>query len=231
MPGLLWWDETVRGVSAPERAEIAGLCVLRVRLAPGGRWEGRRAERAGRLLAKRGVRYVLPLRDFAWWDRLRRTGLAPVDPLPLYQTMAPQLTLALLARRGVAPRNACVLLRGEWAQGALAAAAFALCPTVRRLVLDVSGGGERLERALYDRFGAARGGQTGEPDVRVVFDGAAEAGALCLSPGGIDLCGLRLTSDAHDLPGELERDCLLAALWQAGVLSEGEIAVSDGKNP
>lgn len=232
MLGLLWWDESIRGVSAPERIMIAGLSVLRVRMAPGARWEGRRAERAGRLLRKRGVRRILPLREFAWGDRLSACGLAPVDPLPLYQTMAPELVMALLARRGVSPRAACVLLRGQWAQGPLAQAAIALCPTVRRVRLDVSGGGDRLERELYARFGAACDPGEGVPDVCVRFDGPAEEGTLCLSPGGIDLCGLRLAAPAPDMPQALKRDCVLTALWQAGALSTDGIAVTgEGEIP
>ena len=225
MLGVLRWDGAARGVSPPEPIVIAGLPVLEVRLALGGRWEERRVRRAGRLLARQGVRRVLLPQGFTHRRALSACGLAAVEPLPLYRAMAPELTLALLAQRGVPPREACVLLCGRWAQGDLARTARALCPRVRRLALNVEGGGEALERALCNEFGVPlwpRGGVS--PHVRVRFDGAPEEGELALSPAGTALCGLRLDAPVDHEDG-VERDALLTALWQAELLAVGSIAV------
>lgn len=221
MLGMLCWS---RGRVRLKQTRILGLPVLQAQLQAGGYWEEQRLDRAARMLARRGVRRMLPARDFNGWHILERRGLVPVDPLPLYRAMAAELTLAVLKNRGLEVSCAAVALVGERVDGDLVRAARALCPRVRTLVLEVGYGRERLARELYWEFGAAVSVGT-QADVRVRFSGPAQTGELALC-GQVELLGLELETPGLELPEELEPLPLLAALWQAGLLRLEELRVA-----
>ena len=223
MLGLVRWSAE-RKVSL-ERTRVLGLLVLCVRVPSGGRWEKCRVGRAARLLERQGVRRVLVPRNFVQWDVLAGRGLTGVDVLPLYRTMADRLTLAVLARRGVESRRACVELRGDYVDADMAQAARLLCPRVRSLNIRVDWGGERLARELYWEFGAAPRPE-GEADVAVRFDGVGQEGELVLCGSAPELLGLEPKVPGLELPGELEPLPLLTALWQAGRLNLEQMQVS-----
>lgn len=214
MLGLLRWTGE-RGVTT-ERAQLLGLPVLQARLGAGGRWEEQRVRRAARLLARQGVRRVLVPLEFDHWQMLERRGLAGMDPLPLYRTMADQLVLAELERRGVPEQRACVALRGEYADADLTRTARLLCPKVRALIIQADRGGERLARELYLEFGAVVPPCV-EADAAVRFGGERQPGELVLC-GKPELCGLELSVPELELPEGLEALPLLTALWQTGRL-------------
>lgn len=144
MLGLLRWGQDRR--VKLERGQVLGLPVMEARLDPGGPRGGRRLDRAARLLARQGVRRVLPLRNFEGGQELERRGLFPVEPLPLYRAMAGELALAALDQAGKAPGRAGIALRGERVDADLVRAARLLCPRVRTLVIQVPRGGEQLAR-------------------------------------------------------------------------------------
>lgn len=222
---MIVWDAGLRGAARPEPCRVAGLRVLRARVAPGGYWEKRRLTRAARALVRQGVDALLPARE----GRGPACAIPAVDPLPLYRAMAGPLALALLTRRGIPARRACVLLRGNETWGELAGAARSLCPEVGRLILDAPGG-ERLAGELYARFGAAVcPAGAARPDLLVCFDGPGEDGALCLGREDPCLCGLRLDAPTPELPEELEREGVLAALWRAGLLAPSAVRVLSGE--
>lgn len=211
MLGMLCWSQ---GRVRLKQARVLGLPVLQAHLQADGYWEERRLNRAARLLARQGVRRVLPLRGFERWDILARWGLTAVDPLPLYRSMGAELALAVLENRGVEPCRGAVALLGEHVDGDLARTARLLCPWVRTLMLGVEYGGERLARELYWEFGAAVS-VGDEADVRVRFSGPGQPGELVLC-GVPELLGLELKAPELVLPEELEPMPLLTVLWQAG---------------
>ena len=222
MLGLLCWSEE-RGVRL-ERAQLLGMPVLQVNLAPGGRWENRRLRRAARLLERQGVRRVLVPPEFHGWQELSKRGLRGVDPVSLYRAMADRLVMAGLERRGVENERACVVLRGEYVDADLERTARLLCPKVRTLIIQVEWGGERLARELYRTFGAAPQPE-GRPDTAVRFSGEGQQGELVLC-GQAELLGLGLDMDGSTLPEGLEAMPLLTALWQSGRLSLEELRVN-----
>lgn len=222
MLGLLCWSEE-REVKT-ERVQLLGLPVLRVCLSSGGRWRNHRLSRAGRLLARQGVRRVLVPPEFDGWQELSRWGLRGVDPTPLYRDIADRLVLAELTRRGVENQRACVVLRGEYVDGELERTARLLCPKVRTLIIQTQWGGERLARELYRTFGAALQPE-GQADVVVCFSGPGRPGELVLC-GQTELLGLKLEAEDLTLPGGLEPMPLLTALWQAGRLSREVLRVN-----
>ena len=169
MLGLLHWEEK-HGRLRVERERVLELSVLHVGVRPGGRWEQRRLERAASLLRAQGVCRVLKVRGFEHWEMLRRWGLEPVEPLPLYRAMAPALVLAALERSGNSPERATVTLRGAAAKGDLTRTAQLLCPRVRRLIIDAPAGGRELAGRLYWEFGAGVAvGREERTDVCVCF--------------------------------------------------------------
>lgn len=223
MLGVLRWSPDRRVVLG--RGQVLGLPVLEARLDPGGRWGGRRLDRAARLLARQGIRRILPLRDFDRWRELERRGLLPVEPLPLYRAMAGELALAVLHRAGKEAGRAGIALRGERVDAELARAARLLCPRVRTLIIQVPRGGEQLARELYWEFGAAVSPE-GETDAAVRFSGRGRDGELVLCGPMPQLLGLELKAPGLDLPEEPEPLPVLTALWQAGRLELEQLDIT-----
>ena len=223
MLGVLRWSPDRRVVLG--RGQVLGLPVLEARLDPGGRWGGRRLDRAARLLARQGVKRILPLRNFGGQQGLERRGLLPVEPLPLYRAMAGELALAALSQAGKETGRAGIALRGERVDAELARAARLLCPRVRTLIIQVPRGGEQLARKLYWEFGAAVSPE-GKADAAVRFSGRRQDGELVLCGSMPELQGLEVKAPGLDLPEELEPLPVLTALWQAGRLELEQLDVT-----
>ena len=226
MLGVICWENG--GRVRLEQGRLRSLPVLNAHVPRGGRWERHRVDNAARLLYRQGVRRVVPLREFDWWDILNRRGLWPVDALPLYRAMGAQLVLAALAGRGEDLRDAAVVLRGDHVDAELAAAARKLCPMVRRLAVDTKRGAQQLSRELYWQYGAAvESGQAGRDWLSVRFNGENLGENLVLC-GGPCLMGLEVYAPGLTVPEELEPAAVLTALWQAGLLGTEELCVRVG---
>lgn len=219
--------EEGRGRLRLEQVQVRGMPLLRACVPLG--WNGeRRLLRAARRLREAGVRRVLTPPDFVGWDLLERWGLAPVEPAPLCRALTAPLLLALLARRGVEPARATVLLRGERVDRVLFEAAQVLCPQVRTLAVSAPDGGAALCRLLREEYGAA----VPETARSLCPDAAAELapgerpvpGALHLYGPAPGLAGLGLRAPGAGLPGT-EPLALLTLLWEAGRLSLREIEI------
>ena len=139
---------------ALEEGAVWGMPALRAGVpAPPGLREARlrrRTERAAAALARAGVRRVLAAEDFPCWPVLEAAGLRPVETEPFCQAMAVPLALAALRRARILRAQATVALAGQRVSRPLFAAAEALCPQVRRLVVDVPGEGEELAAWLRE---------------------------------------------------------------------------------
>ena len=141
----------------------------------------RRTERAAAALARAGVRRVLAAEDFPCWPVLEAAGLRPVETEPFCQAMAVPLALAALRRARILRAQATVALAGQRVSRPLFAAAEALCPQVRRLVVDVPGEGEELAAWLREEYGAA-----------VLPPGTAADVTACFGPAGGESGGAAL---------------------------------------
>lgn len=219
MLGMLCWQE--RGRVRLESMRMAGITVLCARVSRRALRPQRQLDRAARLLRRAGVSRVLPGREGV--PRLR--GLPVVEALPLYRALADRLVLAVLDRGGVVPERATVVLRGEYPDSDLAAAARALCPLVRQVVVDTDRGSEVLQRSLLRQFGAAvRTPHRGEPVLNVRFSGPPRGEPLILCRPAV-LAGLRVDAPCVVLPETVERIGTLCALWQLGVLEKERFCV------
>ena len=220
MLGRLLFTPGERAPIRLEREQIKGMCLYQVRADPTGWLGGRRLDKGARLLRRGGVTRVLVPEGFDRWDRLRRRGLRPVEPLPFLRAQGARLALDALAGQGIAPRCAVVGLYGQRADRDFARAARILAPQVRGLVLCAPSGGEELARALQWEFGLP---------VRP----AGEYTPVCLWLGGAgperggEVFSLR--EDGVDLAGffpkmeEIDHLPTLAALWEAGYIPEGKL--------
>lgn len=218
MFGRLEWGKSRK---CGEIRDLYGMPVLTVETDPDGFGGDRRLRRAGQLLRKGGVIRVLPPRDGLRWELLRPLGLRPLDPAPLLRAQAPRLALAGLERQGLDPRRAVLSLSALRPDGELLRTARALCPRVRRLVVDAPEG-ERLARQLREEFGLPILPPDRPADLCLRFHPGLPAGespVMELWGERPELAGLHLTApelgeeDREDLP-------LLCALWQWGRLGE-----------
>jgi hypothetical protein len=205
----------------PVRVELQGLSLWRVELwlpeGTGQRALSRRLRRAGRQLIRLGVRRILAFPGCPE-EALRNLGLREVEVLPFLQAMAPRLILARLEGLGIPPERATVLLRGVQTDRALEAAAWALCPAVRQLIIQAPPGGERLGAALRREFGMPLVDHWGRPDVTAVFSGGCrQGGELGICAPRPQLCGLELGLD-WQTPEDCQALSLLALLWETGRL-------------
>lgn len=219
---------------ALEESRVLGLRLLRASIpAPAGLGEGRllrRTARAGRALARAGVRRVLAAADFPCWPALAAAGLRPVETEAFCQTLAVPLALAWLRRAGVRPTRACLALSGPRVGRPLFVAAEALCPRVRLLTVDVPGEREALAAWLWREFGAAVLSPAAAPtaDAALWFADGGGAGRAVLRLYGPapDLAGLAFTPPAPVAASGLDLLPAMALLWEAGRLDGEKIAVS-----
>lgn len=212
---MLCWQE--RGRVRLEQAQVAGLRVLCAYVS-----RDRQLRRAERLLRRAGVKQMLLNREGEQW----LPGLPAVDGLHLYRAMADRLVLAALSRRGIAPERATVVLRGEYPDSELTAAARALCPRVRQVVVDTDRGREAQQRRLFREFGVAVGPVQDQSTLTVRFSGQSRGEPLVLCQP-LKLDGLEVEVPELMLPETLVRVSALCALWQAGLLDLSRVQVRD----
>ena len=217
---------------ALEEGAVWGMPALRAGVpAPPGLREARlrrRTERAAAALARAGVRRVLAAEDFPCWPVLEAAGLRPVETEPFCQAMAVPLALAALRRARILRAQATVALAGQRVSRPLFAAAEALCPQVRRLVVDVPGEGEELAAWLREEYGAAVLPPGTAADVTACFGPAGgESGGAVLRLYGPapQLDGLRLLPEEGTLPPGLALLPLLTLLWECGRLRPEQIRI------
>ena len=219
---------------ALEEGAVWGLPVLRAGVpAPAGLGErrlARRTSRAAAALVRAGVRRALTAEGFPCWPALEAEGLRPVDPSPFCQAAAAPLALAWLARAGIPRAGAVLALSAPRVSRPLFAAAEALCPRVRHLVVDVPGEGEGLAAWMREEYGTA-----------VLAPGAvAPALTLAFGPGGggrgpalrlygpePELDGLCPVPAEGELPPDLAPLPLAALLWECGRLEAGGVRIEN----
>lgn len=212
------------------REQVLGLPLLRGE-APGSGFTARRVRRTARALRRRGVTRALAPEGFPFWEEAAAQGLRPVETGELCRALAAPIALAALAAEGVPLRRATVALRGERVTRRLWEAALTLCPVVRQLLVEVPAGGEDLRRTLRREFGlpAVEGAAGQRTDLTLCFStpsGAAGGRVADLSGDAPALPEYRFGLAEGDLPPDAAALPLLSALWSAGRLAAGSVAVT-----
>lgn len=225
MLGQIVYSAGKRERGVPEETSLHGLSVLRVAVDPDGFWAGHRLHRAGKKLARAGVRRVLVPEEFQHWEKLEEWGLGPIDPCPFLRANAASLSMAALKGSGRIPERSSVALRALKADRTVVLAAEELCPKVREVCIAVPRGGEALSRHLRWEYGMAV-----RPDRKDV-NGAVRFASETWEAGDCVLNlfreGLEENRVSVTVPGlknhETGRIFLLAALWEGGKLKKGDL--------
>jgi hypothetical protein len=240
MLGYIQYGPGPRGPEIGERRILGGRFVsLQLGLA---RHEGsplarQRAKRGARALGEAGVRRaVFPL-DFPYTALFLRSGILPVDPLPLRRALAAGAARRRLESLGYTPTQAVVAVVGERVTAELGQTVRDLALRYRYVLLDAPDGAEELARSLRREVGAAlltspAPEQLERADALLLF---APRGDLtggnpvfyALYPGGQAGRGelpLKLPkAAAEQAEPNVSRDQLAAALYELGALHEEEL--------
>lgn len=211
------------GRERAERHDLYGLGVLQVRVRPGGWREKGRLRRSGKRLAQGGVRRVLVPEHFDQWPLLERWDLRPVDPVPFLRFHAPQIVLAALNRREIAPECATVALRGKRVDRDMARCAQLLCPLVRQVAVNAPQGGEELSSWLRREYGLPVQPDGTEVSLAVYFDGEGAEEKDLLLWGTAPQLGEVIPQAEALAPQDRQDLCLLAALWETGKIGKFEL--------
>ncbi len=220
MLSRLVYDGEGRG--RPQREERYGLPLLQARVPQTGWHAGGSLRRAARGFRRAGGGRVLVPEGFSAWPLLERYGLRRVDPVPFLRAHAAPLTLALLARMGVPPQQACVALRGREVDRSMVQAAQILCPQVREIAVSAPGGGERLARWLREEYGLPVRPDGEDVDAVVRFHPGTEKGgrgALSLFGPQPALAGIQVSAPTLE-EGDRRDLGLLCALWETEKLGK-----------
>ena len=228
MLGWLCWTEK------RERAgetELAGLpvfrvCVLQKEGTPG--WLiRRRVAAAGRRLARAGVRRALWPEGFPYGEVLAGEGVLPVDTLPLWRSLAPQLAWRALAARGIPAEEGRVAVCADCLTAEARQAVEALCRRCRCVSLDAPDPEGVFSRRLRRSFGAALLTVPAGAEVRLLLSRRQpeRAGDIPLYPGAAaPAVEVRLPETWEKrLPEGVCREQAAAALAAAGRLRWEEI--------
>jgi hypothetical protein len=216
---------------------FCGVSVLRRDRTPEWLLRRRCASAAARLQKLGVTRAVFP-ESFPCAEVFLRSGIRPMETLPLYRAKAAELVRADMEARGLSSGSAVIAVCGKSMTAELQQAATELCIRNRYVMLYVPGEGERLCRRLRREYGAALvlaedPEQLSRADVRVLFDRQEAvprggAAVLELYDGGKtpDLRFCLPAEREEQLPAGCDCTQLLAALCEAGALRPGQVEVS-----
>jgi len=241
MFGLIQWTEQKQHREAAIRErEILRLRVWEVLLLRKEKTPAflmrRRCGAAARQLQKLGVtRAVFPER-FPFAEEFARYGIRPVDPLPLYRALAGELVQAALEERGLSGQGAVVAVCADHLTAEIRQAVTTLCIRNRYVLLGAPDRNGAFCRQLRREYGAPLVQtedfqQLSRASVLVLFSPRPGAfpgqTVLELYQDGV-LPAYRLVLGQEEeqlLPRGCDRAQLLGALWTAGAIRPGQLAV------
>lgn len=204
----------------------------------------KRMELALRGVAQRGVRVIVPPRDFCYAGLLDKWGLVLADPIALYRRMAVRLAEFILSYLRCPPVKIGLTVCANRMTPELMRIVEALCLRVGRLAFCGPGNWESAARGLHASYGISlldnpSASQLAEQDVFIVFDPLT--GALPVKPDSIVLWldgtsntilpgrhinGARLRAPAKYAPApDVPPETLLTVLLACGVISQQQISV------
>ena len=246
MFGLIQWTDQKQRRRAPLRERT----VLRLRF-----WEAditrrdrtpsallrRRCAVTARQLQKLGVTRAVFPEGFPHLEEFERYNIRPADPLPMYRALTGELVQAALEARGQSGRSAVVAVCADHLTAEVRQAVTALCIRNRYVLLCAPDRNGTFCRQLRREYGVPLA-QTGDMEqlrrAAVVVQFSPRAGAfpeqtvLKLYPGGtLPENALGLEAGEEQLPDGCDRRQLLAALWTAGAIRPGQVAVLPVKPP
>lgn len=202
----------------------------------------RRVLAAAKQLRKQGIIRVVPPEDFDYGQQLEKTGVRLVSTLALRRALAAEWVRFVLEKQEKGnPSGAKVAVFAAQLTGEAVRAVTELSLRHRYVLLELPVGGEELCRQLRREYGVSlllnpTEDQMAEADVLVLFDARpamrqGNAVVLPLYTEDAELPHLLLPPALEAaLPEGADRERLLAAIQDAGVLKNGQISLGEGKN-
>ena len=240
MIGYIAYQDDVKTWTVEEK-NLLGLRFLQLTLPKGRRLTGKYyANRAARAMGKLGIRQAVFPVDFPWWEVFTRRGVLPVDTLPLYRRMAPQIVKRQMADLGLSPGATTVAAVGDNLTGELAKILTEIALQVRYLSVSMRYGAEEFCHSLRREYGISvlqrpTRTQLEEAQVLLLFihrEDLGESNPITLRLYGPEeiLQGNGVTFGLPPkLEGVLEKNCcreqVLAALLASGILQNDQIPV------
>ena len=190
-----------------------------------------RAARAAEKMRALGVRRAVFPVDFPHTAAFLRSGIAPVDPMPLRRALAAQFVKRKFENLGISNTQAVVAVCGEHMNDEIGQMVRELALSYRYVMLAVRSGGEEFAARLRRQYGTAlilapSDDQLERADALVMFSPRRELRrenpVLCaLYPGGEER-GIVPISLGERLAGTVADNCaheqLAAALYGMGIV-------------
>ena len=197
----------------------------------------RRVQSAARRLQKAGVVKVVLPKGFPYLLQLGKYGIAPVSTLPLRRQLAAEWVQVALEDRGMSGSSARVAVTAAQMTAELVRTVTELALRNRYVLLEVPYGGEELGRQLRREYGVSllldpTAEQMEEAEALVLFDNRPDLKRK--SPVVLELYQGAETpmpplvlppALEEQLPEDADREQLLAALQEGGVLRPGQIVL------
>lgn len=193
---------------------------------------GRRAARAALQMRKQGVRRAVFPVDFPHTAVFLRSGICPVDPMPLRKALCVPYVKAKLTAMGRSERQAVIAIAGEYMTSELAEVTRTLALSYRYVMLSVRAGGAELAKDLRRQYGISllldpSNDQLNRADALVLFTPRSDLGqenpVLCSLYPGCSERGqlpLRLGREyVEQVASNCSEEQLAAALYGMGILS------------
>ena len=231
-----------RRYQPPEDRVIGGMRFLQAAVWKNGGLRGRlAAARSARELSRRRIRQAVFPKDFPYGEIFAKRGILPIDTLPLYQTMAPQMLRYCLGRRELQPHQVTAAIVAERLDGELEKLITEIALQVRYVVLSVPGS-DKLCAGLRREYGVSilqtsDRHRMEEAQALLLFAPAPRLRlenpvVLRLYDGQRVLRGNGLTLGlpgkwAAEMEPECEQEQLLAALYRAGIVQKYQIPIME----
>ena len=241
MIGLLIWKSPEKGKRqkriTSEVCSVLQMRMLRMEVLRGEKTPEavlrRRVTAAARAFRRAGVTEIVPPAEFAYLPQLEKEGVRAVSWLPLARALAGRLVRREVERLEMPPASVRVAVCGEALTGELVRTVRELALLYRYVLLEVPAGGEELGRQLRREYGVSLlvnpgSAQVESAEVTALFsprEGDGQGTVLPLYEGAdLRLPALRLPPVLEEqLPPQVERTALLAALQRAGAIRTDQI--------
>lgn len=234
-----WGDAPCRGGVCYRKEKICGTYFYTVVISRGERTPEfllfPRLKKAARELHRRGIgRAVFPS-DFSYGALFERYGVLPVEVMPLFRALAPELAWSAVRVQGLGLASARIAVCGDRLTSELAWTVTQLCMRSRYILLAVPDRDGAFCRKLRREYGAALvqtedADQIAGADACILFSPRKNLRTCHMvlrlyRAAPLPPVSLRLMEEQVRIPPECDSMQMLAVLYEAGVIRREQISV------
>lgn len=235
-----------RTVFMPCQIRSGAFCDICIRLPACGsqKTHRRMVHRAARKMVSYGLRRLVPPQEpFPYWETLMQYDIRPISLKPLLWRLATPIALFYLSATGRARRREVVVLQAERMQVEIVRVAEQLCQKVRNVAFQIpdcaaledrlrveygmpvlTGRAGFAQSGLVLLFSATPKGETVVPGRGALFYFGEGEPQLRTERSRLQTVTLAL-KNGEALPDRCDQTSLLAALWEMGHVSLGEMEI------